>query len=51
MSNISHAMEVKSSNKEAFYEARNLGIFVGVIGVCSSSNESCSESGLEHLSI
>ena len=40
MANISHAMEVKSSDKEAFHEARNLSIFVGVISVCGSSNQS-----------
>ena len=51
MVNIGHAMEVKSANEEALYEASNLGIFVGVISVSGSSNQSCSESGLEHLSI
>ena len=47
VSDISHAMEVKGTYKESLYEAGNLGIVMGVVGIGSGGNESSSEI-LEH---
>jgi hypothetical protein len=44
---ISHAMEVKGTNKESLNEASNFGIVMGVVGIGSGGNKGSSEV-LEH---
>ena len=49
VANVSHAMEIESTNEESFNDSSDLSIVVGVVSVGSSSNESGGESSLEHL--
>ena len=46
--NIGHSVEVEGANKEAFNEATNFDVVVGVVGL-SDSGDKCSSERLEHL--
>ena len=48
VTNIGHAMEVEGTNEEAFNEAGDLGVVMGVVSMSCSSDKSGSES-LEHF--